>query len=69
MFGAKFPLIQNQKENAVIDATDWYFNRHQEQQEQIDPEEWDEFCEEVVIANAGGRPYEDQSWIYGRKDV
>lgn len=39
------------------------------EQEQIDPEEWDEFCEEVVIANAGGRPYEDQSWIYGRKDV
>lgn len=44
-------------------------DKEEREQEQIDPEEWDEFCEEVVIANAGGRPYEDQSWLYGRKDV
>lgn len=24
-------------------------------EEEIDPEEWDEFCEDVIIANAGGR--------------
>ncbi|MGX2956393.1 hypothetical protein ACWIYZ_04790 [Ursidibacter arcticus] len=53
------------------DYNDWRLRQMEEEQnhnEQIVPEEWDEFCEEVVIANTGRRPYEDQSWIYGRKD-
>lgn len=35
--------------------------------EYIDPDEWDEFCEEVLVCNR--RDYEDQTWLYGRKDV
>lgn len=57
MFGAKFPLIQNQKENAVIDATDWYFNRHQEQQEQIAPEEWDDLMK-TKAGSMGEKTYD-----------
>lgn len=53
------------------DYNDWRLRQMEEEQnhnEQIAPEEWDEFCEEIIVPHAGGRPYEDQSWIYGRKD-
>lgn len=31
--------------------------------EQIDPKEWDEFCESVIIANAGKFTDEDLEYI------
>lgn len=40
-----------------------------QQREEIDPDEWDAFCEDVVLAHAGSRQYEDQTWLYRRKDV
>lgn len=44
---------------------DPYFYRDDD--ECIDEDEWDEFCEEVIQTNFGGRLYEDMSHIYSLK--
>lgn len=46
---------------------DPYFSRDEED-EQIDEDEWDEFCEEVIQTNFGGRQPEDMSHIYARRN-
>ncbi|MDO9887137.1 hypothetical protein Q7439_05910 [Glaesserella parasuis] len=37
--------------------------------DEIAPDERDEFCEEVLICNPRERDYQDQTWLFGRKDV
>lgn len=48
---------------------DPYFYRDEEDEnEQLDEDEWDEFCEDVIQTNVGGRQPEDMSHIYSRRD-